>query len=201
MQEPVQSAVNRPCPFDDGELSVLRKFRQVCEDIAACRFNRDLAKHDNKFTITKMPDGSERSTYPDYDKDDFLAYLTHFRKLVAQRESTNIFRVLNIIGKSANDEDRKGIRELRQQLDTEANNPPLQLAIGTPGNEVTYTPKQIEDILFNGQVFHTDDDRQDDLRKILDFDPLTKMAFLRYATLVCAQAWRISCVLKNRGYL
>jgi pyoverdine/dityrosine biosynthesis protein Dit1 len=201
MSEAIQSATQWPCPFDAGELAVLRKFRQICEDISICRFIRDLPKHENKFTIESLPDGTCRSTYPNYDKDDFLAYLTHLRKLVAQGESTNLYKVMAIIGKSATDDERAALKEIRKMLNEEANAPALQLSIGTEGNETTYTPKQIEDILFNGQVFHTDDSLQGDLRKIQDFDPLTKMAFLRYATIFSRQAWQISCVLKNRGYL
>jgi hypothetical protein len=71
----------------------------------------------------------------------------------------------------------------------EATVPVLQLAIGTPGNEKNYTPQDIQDIIFNGQIFHTDDALQEDLRKIMDFDPITRMAFLGYATHLASQAW------------
>lgn len=190
-----------PCPFDSTELTVLRKFRQICEDISTCRFVRDLPKHGSTFKIAKQSDGTCVSTYPNYDKDDFLAYLTHFRKLVAQGESTNIYRVMNIISKYASDEERGAFKNIRRELNEEANKPALELAIGTPGNETVYTPKHIEDVLFNGQVFHTDDSLQDDLRKILDFDPITKLAFLRYAACLTNVAFHISSVMKNRGYL
>jgi hypothetical protein len=90
---------------------------------------------------------------------------------------------------------------IRQELNREGNQPALQLAIGPPRNETPYTPKQIENILFNGQVFHTDDTLQDDLRKILDFDPLTKMAFLRYTSALTNAAFSFADVMRNRGYL
>jgi len=189
------------CQFSSDELAVFQKFWQVCEDISTCRFIRDLPKQKQKFTIERQPDGTCRSTYPNYDKDDFLAYLTHFRKLVAEGETTNIFRILKLIAKYATDSERITLKGIRKNLVAEATAPAIQIAIGTPGNETSYTPKQIENILFNAQVFHTDDSLQGDLRKILDFAPLTKMAFLAYATLVSRQAWEISRVLKNKGYV
>ena len=187
------------CPFSAEDLALLRKFSQVCEDIESCRFIRDLPKQDHTFTVENLPDGGSRCTYPQYDKDDFFAFLTHFRKLVANNERTNIFVVLKLIGRYATDEERASLKEIRRMLVAEAKTPPLQMAIGTPGNEVTYTPHQIENIIFNGQVFHSDDELQDDLKKLLDSDPLATMMFLRYATILASQASQISGVLKTRG--
>jgi hypothetical protein len=189
------------CPYSQDEAAVLRRFREICEEITSCRFVCDLPKQQHTFTIESLPDGTSRSRYPQYDKDDFLAFLTHFRKLVANKESTNIFVVLKIIGKYATDEERVALKGIRRILVSEANNPPLQMAIGTPGNETAYTPHQIENIIFNAQVFHSDQELQGDLRKLLDFDPFTKMVFLRYATILVSQAWQISCVLQNRGHV
>jgi hypothetical protein len=189
------------CPYSQDEIAVLRRFREICEEITTCRFIRDLPKQKHTFSIENLPDGTSRSTYPQYDKDDFLAFLTHFRKLVANKERTNIFVVLRIIGKHASEEERVALKDIKSLLVSEAKTPPLQLAIGTPGSETAYTPHQIENIIFNAQVFHTDAELQGDLRKLLDFDPFTKMAFLRYATILVKQAWQISCVLKTRGHV
>lgn len=189
------------CPYSQDDAAVLRRFREICEEITSCRFIRDLPKQQHSFAIETLPDGTSRSRYPQYDKDDFLAFLTHFRKLVATKESTNIFFILKIIGKYATDEERAALKGIKRMLVSEAKNPPLQMAIGTPGNETSYTPHQIENIIFNAQVFHSDEELQDDLRKLLDFDPFTKLVFLRYATILVSQAWQISCVLKNRGHV
>jgi hypothetical protein len=189
------------CPYSPEELVTLRKFSRICDDITTCRFVRDLPKQEHTFTVENLPDGSSRATYPEYDRDDFLAFLTHFRKLVAQKESTNIFVVLKLIGRYATDEERLVLKKVRKTLDAEATNPPLQMAIGPPGEEVAYTPKQIENVIFNGQVFHSADELQDDLRKLLDFDPFTKMMFLRYATILVKHAGRVVKVLKYRGHI
>ena len=187
--------------YSADELAVLQKFRQICENIAGCRFIRDLPKQEHKFTVENLPDGTSRCSYPHYDNDDFLAFLTHFRKLVAEQEPTNIFRMLNLIGRKATEDERKVLKGYRKAIVAEGTNPPLQLAIVTPGNETSYTPKQIEDIIFNGQVFHADDALQADLRRILDFHPLTRMAFLRYASVLYQHASLISSVLKNQGHV
>jgi hypothetical protein len=189
------------CPFSTDEIALLQKFRGVCESIKSCRFMRDLPKQQRTFTIENLPDGSCRSTYPKYDTDDFLAFLTHFRKLVADKEPTNIFKILKLVARYATQDEQGVLKKIRKQLEAEADSPPLQLAIGPPGQETRYSPKQIEKVIFNGQVFHTDDELQADLRRILDYEPLVKMAFLRYATIVVDDAWRTSCVLKHRGYI
>src|SRR4051812_25255559 len=127
MSEPTQATTKWPCPFDASELTVLRKFWQICEDISTCRFVLDVPKYGSTFKIEKQSDGTYLSTYPNYDKDYFLSYLTHFRKLVAQGESTNFYKVLNIISKHATDEDREGFTNVRRVLNEEANRPALQL--------------------------------------------------------------------------
>src|SRR5688572_22730188 len=97
-------------PYNADELAILRKFRRICEEISACGFIRDLPKQEHKLTVEHLPDGTSRTTYPQYDKDDFLAFLTHFRKLVAQGEATNVRRVLNIIGKYADEIERTALK-------------------------------------------------------------------------------------------
>jgi len=195
------AAASRPCPYNPDELSVLRKFAKVTDDITACRFIRDLPKYKHRFSIEAQPDGSCRTEYPNYDSDDFIAFLTHYRKLVANGESTNIFAVMNIIKKYASDDERAALKEIKKILVAEGTKPALQLAIGTPGNETNYPPKEIENVLFNGQVFHTADELQNDLRKILDFEPLTKMSFIAYAVHVASQAKQIAGVLKQRRFV
>jgi hypothetical protein len=189
------------CPFSTNELGALRKFRKICDEVTSCRFVKNLQIQDHSFTSENLPDGSVRNRYPNYDKDDFLAFLTHYRKLVADKEPTNIFKVLKIIARYATDEERASLKEIRRMLVAEAKHPPSQIAIGLPGNETAYTPEQIENVVFNAQVFHSNDDLQNDLQKLLDFEPFTKMVFLRYATIVVNQAWQISCVLQKRGYV
>ncbi len=188
-------------PYSQDEAAVLCRFGEICEEIHTCRFVCELPKHDHSITVVNQPDGTSRTQYPQYDKDDFLAFLTHFRKLVANREKTNIFAVLKIIGKHADDIERASLREIKRMLVSEAENPPMQIAIGTLGNETTYTPLQVQNIIFNGQVFHSDSELQGDLSKLLDFEPFTKAVFLRYATIVINNASRISWVLKSRGHI
>lgn len=199
--ETTEEVMSLNCPYSQDEVTALRRFGEICEEIMSCRFVRDLPKQPHTFTIENLPDGTSRSRYPEYDKDDFLAFLTHFRKLVASKERTNIFSVVKIIGKYASDEERAALKRIRRLLVSEATNPPLQMAIGTPGNETSYTPHQVENIIFNAQVFHSDTDLQDDLRALIDFEPFTKLVFLRYASILVRQAWQISCVLKTRGHV
>jgi hypothetical protein len=193
--------MNTASPYTECEASTLRTFRAICDEIVSCRFVRDLPRQKHIFSVRHLPDGTSCSQYPEYDKDDFLAFLTHYRKLVATKEATNIFSVLNIIGRYANETDRTRIKTVRKNLTSASKTPPLQIAIGAPGNETPYPPHKIGNIIFNGQVFHSDKQLQDDLRKMLEFDPIAKMVFLTYATLLVSQACQISHWLKDQGHV
>ena len=187
-------------PYSAAELTTIKRFQSVCEAIMACRFVREFDKQEHTFTVRKLPDGTFENIYPVYDEDDFLAFLTHYRKLVANKESTNVFKILKVISRYASSDERQQLKEIRKLLVAEAKHPPMQMAIGPPGQETTFTPEAIQNLIFNGKVFHAAEELQGDLRQILEFDPLTTMTFLRYATTVVNNCWHLSCVLTNRGY-
>ncbi len=188
------------CPFSPDEVKILDTFRKVCEEIRCCRFVQTNSNQDHSLKTKKLPDGSTRSEYPAYDKDHFLAFLTHFRKLVANRDRTNIFNIMKLLGKHATKEERAYLKSCRKMLAAEAKNPPIKMSIGPPNEETPYTPDKIQDILFNGQVFHSDEKLQTDLRQLLDFEPFVQRAFLRYAMIVVNLSCQLSDVMENRGY-
>ena len=180
--------------FTADELVTLRRFCVVCEDIKSCRFIRTIPTQKHTIKLENLPEGGCRLIAPDYDRDDFLAFLTHYRKLVAMNEKTNLLAVLKLVARYVPVEERSELKRIRKRLVSEAEKPPLQMAIGLPGSETTYTPAKIQDILFNGQVFHSDEALQGDLQNLLDFDPFTKASFLRYATTLINQAWQTAVV-------
>ena len=189
------------CPYSDAELGVLARFHRVVEETLSCRFVRELPKQEHILRVQELADGTCRTMHPHYDDDDFVAFLTHFRKLVANKEPTQLSKVLGIIGKHATADERAAIGKIHDGLRSAANRPSLQIAIGLPGCEKSFTPRDIENVIFNGQVFHTDDRLQEDLRKILEFNPIIRMAFLAYAMLVVRQSKQVSGVLKKRGWI
>lgn len=187
--------------FTADEQSSFLRFLKICTDIRQCRFVNDLRKQKNTIDFQKLPDGRWKTEYPDYDRDDFRAFLTHYRKLVATGEDTNIFRVLKILGRREDDSERIVLKEIRKRLSSEGRVSPIKIAIGVPGEERRFSPEDIQNVLFNGDVFHSAAELQEDLKRINDFDIFTKMVFLRYATIVINQACQIANVITTRGYV
>lgn len=163
------------------EESILRQFCKIVDDIHDCRFICRAKTQDHTITVDIDP---TKNHIPQYDRDDFRSFATLFRKLIAEREPTKLFRVMNIIKKCAPSDKHQTFDEIKRGLRREADNPFVQLSIGTDGAEVPYTPKKICDVLFNGMVFHTDPTLQDDVARLLDYEPIILASFLRYASCV-----------------
>lgn len=182
----------------EQEDSDLRQFCKIVDDINDCRFYRQLKEQDLTIHIDFVD--QSKSRFPQFDSDDFRSFATLFRKLIADGETTTLNRALKIAKRFAPAGAKGFDKRIKDQLRQEAENPPLALAIGPPGAEVSYAPKRICDVFFNGMIFHSDHDKQDDLAKILDFEPHTMTAFLRYACLVVKVSKRCARAFKDRNF-
>jgi len=176
---------------------MLRKFCKVVDEIHDCRFIRRVKVQDHSITIDRDPSLNQ---IPHYDRDEFRSFATLFRKLIANREPTQLFKVMKIMKRFAPADKKDSFKEIKAELHREAEHPSLALAIGLPGAEVPYTPKKICDIFFNGMIFHTDPKLQDDLAKILDFEPIVMAAFLRYSTIVINVATQYTGVIEHHNF-
>jgi hypothetical protein len=159
----------------------LRQFYELCDEIQDCRFIRGVNEQDHTITIDRDP---TKIRLPYYDKDDFRSFATLFRKLLAKGEPTQIFRIMKILKQFAPSDQKQSFVRIKALLKHEAEHPPFLISIGTDDNEEPYTPRRICDILFNGSIFHSDPALQDDLAKVLDYQPFAMAAFLRYACIV-----------------
>ena len=182
----------------DHEEQALRQFCQVVNDIHDCRFIKRAKVQNHNFTYNR--DDPSKNHVPQYDRDEFRAFATLFRKLIANREPTQLFKVMKVLKRFAPADKRDSFKNIKAGLNQEADNPPIAIAIGKPGEEVSFTPRKICDIFFNGMVFHSDPDLQDDLAKILDFEPFVMAGFLRYATMVLNVATQYASVIEHNDY-
>lgn len=163
------------------ESTILRQFCKVVDDLHDCRFIKRAKVQDHTITIDRDP---TKNRLPYYDRDEFRSFATLFRKLLANREPTQIYKVMKIIKRYTPQKHHESFKRVKKDLNQLAINPPIAVAIGTTGNETPYTPQRICDALFNGLIFHTDPKLQDDVARILDYEPFVMAAFLQYATAV-----------------
>ncbi len=178
-------------------VQILRAFHKVVGELHACRFVRQLREQDHTIRVTR---DSTEGRYPEYDRDDFRSFATLFRKLVAKREPTQLFRVMNILVQYAPEDVRPTFKRVKSALKEAAEDPPLKIAIGAPGSEVPYTPQKICDILFNGVIFHSDHELQEDAGKLLDYEPFVMASFLMYACDVLNVSTQYANVIEHHKY-
>ncbi len=181
----------------DETRDALRQFCKVIDEIHACRFIKQAKTQDHTITISRIPSVNR---VPQYDRDDFRSFATLFRKLVANREPTQLFRIMNIIKPFCPVEHQGSFKEIKAELNREAEQPPIGIAIGRMGEEINYTPKFICDVFFNGMIFHSDPHLQDDVARILDFEPFVMVAFLRYTSIVVNVATKYAYVIEHHNF-
>jgi hypothetical protein len=179
------------------ELSMLRQFCAVCDEICECRLIRTLNDQDHSITISRNP---AENRLPHYDKDDFRSFATLFRKIDANDEPTNIYKIIKILQRYSKPEEHYTFKEIKALLHEEAEHPAIAIAIGPPGAEEPFSPRKIRNVIFNGRIFHTAPDVQDSLSRILDFEPFAAVEFLRYASIVVNVAINYAACIRFRNF-
>jgi hypothetical protein len=101
---------SRPSPTV-SELDQLREFVRVVDAMSRRRFIETFRRHDQSVSSDGVLTG------PDYDREDFDAFLTDFRK-VAMSDGERIYltKVMKTVGKFASDSLRKELKELRDRI-------------------------------------------------------------------------------------
>ncbi len=161
-----------------AEQDCLRKFQRVCAQLQECRFVRTLSSIDHSITIDQDP---SKCRVPVYDKDDFRAFATHFRKLDSEGEPTYFFKILKIISRYSGPDVQSALSEIRKLVVEEQVRPMLGISFGINGAEEEFSPKRIRNAIFNGEIFHSADDVEVDRNTVAHFEPFAMASFLRYA--------------------
>jgi hypothetical protein len=177
--------------------ATLRQFCQLMDDIQSCRFICRAKTQNHNITVDIDP---TKNHIPHYDRDEFRSFATLFRKLIGNKEPTQLFKVMKIIKPHAPADKQDSFKEITRELHREAEHPFIQIAIGVPGAEVPYTPRKICDVLFNGLVFHSDPLLQDDVARLLDYEPMVIVSFLRYACCVINIATHYAANIRHYNF-
>jgi hypothetical protein len=181
----------------EAEESTLRQFCKVVDEIHECRFMKRAQTQNHNITVDRDP---SKNHIPHYDMDEFRSFATLFRKLVSNGEPAHLFRVMNIIKRYAPADVQHTFKDIKRELNREADHPFIQIAIGKPDEEVPYTPRKICDVLFNGVVFHNDLTLRDDVERVLEYQPMIMASFLRYACCVINISARYAANVEHFGY-
>lgn len=152
----------RPSPTSE-EREQLRQFVRVIDSMSRRRFMERF--REQKHTISFVGE----VTGPNYDKEDFEAFLTDFRK-VAMSDSEPIYltKVLQTVGKYATEDLRSNLKLFRTHLIPLLEGKKTLMTYTYPRGEeaITLSLEQILSTLVNGEIFHVDPNHAQKAREL-----------------------------------
>ena len=152
-----------------------------------------------------MPDGRVVDEYPRYDDDDLRAFFTHYRKLRLEQESTNLFAIVKLLKWKGNEPDRELLDGFKNEIKVEGRSWWGATLTDQSGDQTFLSQEGLEDLILNGEVFHSDAEKRVALRRLIGNAGVPKaLAFfnyLRFARAVIGYAQRIADLIRQRGYL
>jgi hypothetical protein len=191
--------------FNPDEQEHFKAFCQTCDRISACRFVIDFPKQSHHIFVGTLPDGRVVDEYPRYDDDDFRAFLTHYRKLRLQRECTNLYRIMNLLQKGGHQRDRVLLKGFKKEIEMEGRNWWGAMVHDANGKKTLVRQDKLEDLILNGEVFHSDSDKKDELTQVIANTRLTKavalLSYMRFAMTVVRCARKTAELIRRRGYV
>jgi len=191
--------------FTPDEQKQLKAFCQTCDSIAACRFVIDFPKQSHHIFVGTLPDGRVVNEYPRYDDDDFRAFLTHYRKLRLEKERTNLYRVMNLLKKRGDQGDRVLLDHFKNEINEEGRSWWGAMVHDENGTKTLVTQESLENLILNGEVFHSDSDKKDALTQVIGNTGFPKavafLNYMRFASCVICCARKTAELIRQRGYL
>jgi hypothetical protein len=190
--------------FTSDERQRLEVFCEACDKAAGCRFIRTFFDQPHHIFMGTLPDGRVVDEYPRYDEDDFLAFLTHYRKLRMDKEPTHLFRIMNTLKQKGNEADRSVLDYLKNEIQEEG-----RCWWGSMHPDEGYTEaltqERLENLMLNGEVFHSDVQKRNELAQLIGNRPLPKavalLNYMRFARTVLGCAQKTAALIRERGYL
>ena len=152
----------------------LKQFVFAVYDMADSRFIKRAQAQDHSVKSDPVENGDNRITAPDYDAEDFMAFLTTFRQLaMLQKESIYLPRIRNIIERYASDQWRDGLKVVKAQVVPQIQGRFLgmRLVRGTPEHGKSLASYQMLNALVNGRIFHRDESHGDAVTMLRESQP------------------------------
>jgi hypothetical protein len=136
--------------------TVLRDFVRLVYEMDHCRFVRKYRKQQHTVSCWQGLNGEAKFTAPDYDWEDFRAFMTIFRRVaIAVQEPTHLANVYKLIRRYASDALRKEIARERPQVMTmlTGKSAPAQGGRTMDGEEAGVSVSKLLDMATNGMIF------------------------------------------------
>lgn len=191
--------------FTAEEKRNLTAFCKVVDSLNACRFVSELGEQSHHICVGKLPDGTIVDVWPRYDDDDFRAMMTHYRKLRMQGENTHLNRIINLLKRENDDATREQLDHLLHEISEEGAGWWGPMLAAADGQQILLTQAEVENLILNGEVFHTDHNKAEELRKAIGSGSLMKaIAFCNYMRFWRTVNWAASetaKLIRERGYL
>ena len=190
--------------FTSDERDRLELFCRVCDGASGSRFVKTFHCQPQHIFMGRLADGTVVDEYPRYDDDDLRAFLTHYRKLRRKGERTELFAIIKLLKSKMTESERKMLNHLKNEIRQEGR---CWWGSMHPGEGYTksLTQERLEDLILNGEVFHSDIEKRNDFARIGGKMPLPKavalLNYMRFARTVLACAQRVATLIREREYL
>jgi hypothetical protein len=196
---------DRALIFTSDDRIRLALFCEICDSIGTCRFVREFYKQSHHISVGTLPDGRVVDEYPRYDDDDLRAFFTHYRKLRLEQDPTNLFAIMKLLKWKGNELDREQLDAFKNNIKEEERSWWGATLIDQNGEKKFLSQEDLEDVILNGEVFHSDAKKTTALRRLIAKASVPKaLAFynyLRFAMTVMEYAQRTAALIRQRGYL
>jgi hypothetical protein len=191
--------------FTQTERERLQCFCDICEKAANCRFLRDFNEQPHHILVGKLPGGRVMDEYPRYDDDDFRAFVTHYRKLRSEGETTNLVAIINLLQTNADANDKAMFKHFKNEIREEGRGWWGATGHDKDGNKEFLTQEEMEKLILYGDVLHADVEKKSRLARVVGRNGLMKTLalcnYIRFARTVVHIAQETAAAIRNRGYL
>jgi hypothetical protein len=190
--------------FTPEQKRQLRHFCEVCDDIAACRFINDFHSQPHHIFVGTLPDGTVKDEWPRYDDNDFRAFLTHYRKLRLE-DDTKFERIVKLVKLVSDTNDRQKLDYFKSEIKAEGQGWWGASLENENGEQILFTQEEVEDLILNGEVFHTNPEKRVTLKKLTGEASLMKAVafwnYLRFVRTVVFYASETAKMIRENRYL
>jgi hypothetical protein len=158
----------KPSPSRE-EVQQLREFVRVVDSMGRRRFIVRFREQDHSISCAGELVG------PEYDKKDFDAFLTDFRKVaMSKSESVYLTKVLRTVGKYASEPMRSALKLCHVNIVplVEGTRTRIICSFERDGKTSNLTPQKILSTLVNGEIFHVGPEDADQARELREQNPL-----------------------------
>ena len=193
--------------FDPNDRKRLKLFCEICDSIAGCRFIREFAKQSHHIFVGTLPDGRVMDEYPRYDDDDFRAFLTHYRKLRprSNNKPSELVPLIELLESKGDPIDLTLLKHFKNEIMEEGRCWWGAVLRNAEGEKTLLTQEDLENLILNGEVFHSDVDKKERLKLVMGDITLTKavafLNYLRFARTVVGCSQKTAALIRQRGYL